>query len=421
MKFTTTMGALALGLGLAVVAQAQPDAGYTAIYITGSTAFRGQIFQALNLDMGLTVQNGGTSGQNSFTLEGNITDPHGLGFAKIGDAVEVFCDFSGSAEGVQTIIDNEANSYLSSTAAGGGAFSHNGADFAFSDVGQNSTPFTIALTGVTLPEIQTATDVALGEPYTGFAVVPFTFAVNKPGATAGINNITDANVRDLYSLGTLEEHLFAGTNAAPVYAVGRYLLSGTRITAELDDTDRTSVSLKQYGLGSPSSASTTNVAGYTVPGLNQGDSTTPAGTQWVSLGNGGYFTGGNVGLALAAAVSPLPPAIAYIAWSDAQGKFGSSGAVPITWNGQASYNGTWGSGSWNLAGLENGSYTFYSYERLYENPSDVGTAFDNYGGDLALAIQYEIVHASPQTADLEEHMTTYRASDGADVTHYAGK
>ena len=263
--------------------------------------------------------------------------------------------------------------------------------------------------------------MALGEPYTGFAVVPFTFAVNKPGATAGINNITDANFRDLFSLGTLEEHLFTGTSTAPVYAVGRYLLSGSRIATELDNTDRTSVSLKQYGLGSPSTATTTNVAGYTVPGLNQGDSTTPAGTQWVSVGNAGYFTGGNVGTALAAAVSPLPPAIGYIGWADAQSKFGSSGAVPITWNGQVSYIGTWGSGSWNLTGLENGSYIFYSYERLYENPSDVGTAFDNYGGDLALAIQYEIVHATPQTADLEEHMTTYRASDGADVTHYSGK
>ena len=113
MKFTTTMGALALGLGLAVVAQAQPDAGYTPIYITGSTAFRSQVFSALNLDMGLAVQNGGTGSQNSFTLEGNITDVHSLGFTKIGDPVEVLCDFSGSAEGVQTVINNVANTYLS--------------------------------------------------------------------------------------------------------------------------------------------------------------------------------------------------------------------------------------------------------------------------------------------------------------------
>jgi hypothetical protein len=40
MKINKTMGALALGLGLATGAQAQVTSGYTPIYITGSTACR---------------------------------------------------------------------------------------------------------------------------------------------------------------------------------------------------------------------------------------------------------------------------------------------------------------------------------------------------------------------------------------------
>lgn len=404
MKINKTMGVVALGLGLAIVAQAQPDAGYTPIYITGSTAFRSQIFQALKNELGLTVQNGGTSSQNSFTFEGNIADPHSLGMTKQGTPVEVFCDFSGSAEGVETILNNVANNYLSST---GVTFVNDGADFAFSDVAQNSTPYPNP-PNVALPEIQLAAD-ASQEPFTGCAVVTFTFAVNKQGAAAGISNITDFNVRDLYRAGTLDECFFTGVapGTTSVYAVGRYNLSGTRITAELDDYDPTSATLKQYALGTLPS---------TTPGLNNGDSSAPTGNAWVPVLNGGYFTGGNVGVALAnsSSVTGLSPAIGYIGWSDAQGKFGSSGAVPIKWDGQNP-----GSlGAWNITGLENGDYTFFSYERLYEKPSDKGTAFDNYGQDLVLGLQYEIVNASPQTADIERNMNVYRPSDGADVVSY---
>ncbi len=409
MKITKTMGAAALGLGLAVAAQAQNP-----IYITGSTAFRGQIFQALQTELGLTVQQGGTSGKNSFTFTGTITDAKSLGFPAAAtlpanNPVTVYASFSGSAEGVQTILNNVVNNYLNVGTSSAGSFTHAGADFAFSDVAQNSTPYPTTKFA-TLPEIQTAADAARhnGIPGTGVGVAPFTYAVNPDGATAGINNITTRNFQNLFYNGYADLSYFVNTapDATFVVAVGRYNLSGTRITAILDD-DYSIINkdtLDQYAL-SPNGTST--------PGLNNGDSATPTGNQWVEVSDSGYFSGGNVGAALANSAG-AGPAIGYIAWADAQSKFGTTGAVPIKWNGQNP-----GSlGAWNITGLENGSYTFWSYERLYENPADKGTVYDSYGQALALGLQYEIVHASPQSADIEANMKVYRSNDGADITPF---
>jgi hypothetical protein len=157
--------------------------------------------------------------------------------------------------------------------------------------------------------------------------------------------------------------------------------------------------------------------------LHNGDSSTPSGNAWISVGNDGYFSGGNVGLALNASGS-LTPAIGYIAWSDAQGKFtAGGGATPISWNGQQAYVGafpTSAGGHWNLAGVENGSYQFWSYERLYENPVDAnGSSIANeFGPDLVLALEYEIVHSVPQTAVLESQMNVYRNQDGGQILSF---
>jgi hypothetical protein len=264
--------------------------------------------------------------------------------------------------------------------------------------------------------------------------VPFTFAVNASGATAGIKNIAggtsqqDFQAMFMASPGTRDQSFFTGVAPATlpaVVAVGRYNLSGTRITAVLDDGGLLSDSLYQWGLG------TGTGAGTNVPGLHQGDSSAVAGTEWVFVGSDGYFSGGNVGSALNNSGS-LTPAIGYIGWADAQSKFTSGGgAVPITWNGQQAYVGTFaagatnfvGSGSttgWNIPGVENGSYQFWSYERMYENTTDLGTAMDSYGQDIILALEHEIITSLPQTAVLESNMKVYRSQDGGQVAAFTG-
>ena len=68
MKINKTITALGLALGIASVAEAQQ-----VVYITGSTAFRAQVYNGLK-DMGLTVQAGATSGNNNFNFVGTVNN-----------------------------------------------------------------------------------------------------------------------------------------------------------------------------------------------------------------------------------------------------------------------------------------------------------------------------------------------------------
>jgi hypothetical protein len=427
MKMKKTMSALALVLGLTAAAQAQN------VYITGSTAFRAQIFNALG-DLSLTVQQGGTSGNNSFTFTGTVEDATSGGALNLsqfsglaGSVVNVYCNFSGSAEGVDDLISPQPNAYLS--VGSSGTFTSSQIDLAFSDVSQNSTPD--ANSSDQLNEVQLAAD-ASRKPFTGIAVQPFAFVVD--GNASAIKNITQENFHDLFQEsggGTMPITFFTGSGStSPVYAVGRYNLSGTRITAVLDD---------QYGL--PASALgqwALTANGTTTPGLASTDPNSPPsnGTNWLYVTNNGYFSGGNVGKAIhAASVNGAPAALAYIGWSDAAKLTGTSNEAPINWNGQVPWiggtyptaGGTGGTNLWNVPGVENGSYTFWTYERLFitdadsTSPTWYSTAF---APGLIDAVQYEITHTAGvltpqnQTAVLESQMSVYRSNDGSDVVHY---
>jgi hypothetical protein len=154
-----------------------------------------------------------------------------------------------------------------------------------------------------------------------------------------------------------------------------------------------------------------------------------AGNQWLSVGNNGYFSGGNVGKAMHdSSVNAVSPAVAYISWSDASKLNGTAGEGPISWIGQSSWvGGTFPTtGAWNVSGVENGSYTLWTYERFYINPGDVGGfVATTFSPGLITAVQYEIQHHGAfetglgdlQTAILESEMNVYRNSDGADVLH----
>jgi hypothetical protein len=99
-----------------------------------------------------------------------------------------------------------------------------------------------------------------------------------------------------------------------------------------------------------------------------------------------------------------------------------NGAIPINYEGVSPFVGTpWTATTpWNLAGIENGSYTFWSYEHLYESTKVSGTSFisANFGPDLLNAVEYEIVNPQAgtiQSADLIKNMNVHRNADGGDV------
>jgi hypothetical protein len=433
MKTNKIVGALALGLGFAVGAQAQTGPG-TQIYLTGSTAFRAQIFAAL-ADLNLANATGAANSASQFTFDGSIAD-HTSGGDNLnldgtgGSTVTVYCSWSGSIEGIESLVNSTAANYVDIT---GTTFSHDGDDIAMSDVGQTSAfqgeghtqiNFTPAHTGVTLSEIQNSTEAGLPEG-TGMAVQPFVFVVD--GRAQTISNITADNFFDLYGPGQLNLSFFTGNAAdaaTQVTAVGRYNLSGTRATSVADFGGSFLNNLSQYALSAD---------GTTTPGLASTDTASPpsTGNQWLAVGNNGYYSGGNVGKAIqAASVNGAPAAIAYIALSDSHNITGTltNTPGPINFQGQIPWvGGTFpNTGGWNTNGIINGSYSLWTYERMYLSPNDpVGTDpfISEFGQALISAIQYEVTNtpttfgtANKQpTALLETQMKVYRTTDGGDV------
>lgn len=393
-----TISTLTFVLGLAAAAQAQT------VYLTGSTAFRSQVFAAM-ADLGLSVQQGATSGATLMTFTGTISDTTGgnlnlgtvaPGFA--GDSVTVYCNWSGSVEGITAIISPRSAVYDS---IGSGTFNHTGDDIAFSDVSQSVASAVTADSSDQLEEVQLPADAAI-KPHSGIAVQPFTFIVN--GNASAIQNITYQNFADLYSgsgNGQLSLSYFTGTNTTPVYAVGRYPLSGTHQTIVVDD---------QYPVFGPLTQWALSANGTTTPGLASTDTASPPnpGSIWLPVTTNGYFTGGNVAKAIeysSQTGSLAPAAIGYVGMADADKLTGANGDGPIKWNGQNP--GT--VNNWNISGVENGSYTLWDYERLYVADSDQGTWVDGtFAPGLIDAVQYEIKKATPRTACCESEMQVYR-------------
>ncbi|MGP8236428.1 MAG: hypothetical protein ACLQVW_13580, partial [Limisphaerales bacterium] len=102
MKTIKTISALGLALGLAAAAEAQ------SIYLTGSTAFRSQVFSALG-DMNLAIQQSEPNNATRMTFTGTIADTKSgalhLTHGSVGSTVTVYCSWNGSVEGMTAIID----------------------------------------------------------------------------------------------------------------------------------------------------------------------------------------------------------------------------------------------------------------------------------------------------------------------------
>jgi hypothetical protein len=134
MKKTLILLALS-GLFAASTVQAQVD-----IYITGSTAFRANAYRSIRALYGanLTGQNPAdpASSANIVTWSGTIPALFG------GQTVTVHASYSGSAAGVQALVQNTSQNYLTSASAGVTNLTSHQADLAFSDVFQATTLFT---------------------------------------------------------------------------------------------------------------------------------------------------------------------------------------------------------------------------------------------------------------------------------------
>jgi hypothetical protein len=403
MRINKKFGILALALGCACGAEAQT------VYITGSTAFRAQIYNGLT-DMGLTAQAGTSTKNNIFFFSGTInnTTIGTITNGSAGASVNILCSFSGSSEGLNTLINKVSPTYTNTSLAQ--VTYVNGADLSFCDVAQSATPYP---TGA-VNELSSVDGVnsSYGE---GVAVVPFCWAASADAA-AKVKNVTPYILNDIYPLGNMPLSYFTGVatdSPTNVVLIGRTNDSGTRITAQLTDGLPTASfdpaqGIKQYAVGG-------------IAGLNAGTFTGTYSllTGFAGSGFAGYSSGGSVAKALN--VSGAGYGVGYVAFSDAGSLL--NGALPINFEGVSPFVGSsWTANvtAWNFGGIENGSYYFWSYEHLYESSLISSPSFINneFGPDLINALEYEIVHPQSgqiQTADLIGNLNVHKNNDGGDV------
>ena len=373
MKLNKTVTALALAMGVASAAQAQ------SIYITGSTAFRSQIYQALT-DLGLAKV--ASNGSNTETYQGTVNHINlytGAANLSWNDAVIAYCSFNGSGAGVG-VVSTALSSPTYLTVGGAQTTCAWGADVTFSDVDQTSTIWTSANLG----EINSAapnTDSYGG----GCAIVCWCWAASTD-CNKTVTDITPGEMTDLFNNGFERYSIMEGVPGAAgfVWATGRNNDSGTRITAEL-------------------LAGWDPTVGITVYTINGDESSFTAGDVFAidtvadpAAGFNGYTSGGNVASALN--LANAGKAVGYLGFSDAASLSGN--AIPINFWGvnplanvavTAFVPNNAVSGAWNFAAIEAGQYPFWSYEHCYNSAHDAAGSWvlATFMPDLINELQYK--------------------------------
>jgi len=247
-------------------------------------------------------------------------------------------------------------------------------------------------------------------------IVPFEWVlgnVQNSAVTSAISNISQQAARGLVSDGYVPQSYLTGTNngttdtANYFYLVGRNEDSGTRIGALSESQFGVTSSPVQFEVTATSStAPVTALQEYPVTPLN-----TELNIQWNTLGHSGYASGSNVSSALSSPENATPLAafsgesdensgasylIGYVGATDA--------ATAINGGGKAlTYNGV----PFSVAAVQNGQYTFWTYEHCYRL-SAAGTAV----AGLADGIADEVYNNDADVASNGTHSTTSGAVAG---------
>jgi hypothetical protein len=241
-------------LAAAFAALAIASASADTIYVTGSTAFRSAANTALAgiANMQILAQDNAT-----LTSAGNLVLTNTTG----GYCVNVH--WSGSEAGIQSILNTNAvfgyldesgytgsNNVVSSSKATNNHWAH----ISFSDTYQNSSVFSGAKAGDGFTYPIAKQDTVVG-------VVAFNWVASK-GCPA--TNMTTAATKMLFANGYIPLAMLTGdTNhqQSICYLVGRNMDSGTRLTALAEPAWGVTVNVKQYGIGTGYTNTSTTAAG----------------------------------------------------------------------------------------------------------------------------------------------------------------
>ncbi len=334
------------------------------LYITGSTAFRKQVYNACTklyasgpsivYDTAEVIGGDGTSSASNpvWTMTGTAASSiTALG----GGTLTIHGDFTGSVQGCQTAENQVKIAYLTTS----GTVTTNTPTIAFSDVSSASTPYP-AKGNYSEEEV---------------AVQPFVIVKSTSGSSSmnSITNVTWDQLKAIVNLGTLPLSEWSGNPAAdyntPIYILNRTEDSGTRRTlfAELGYGFAQGITTYNYdqtnhvfyqptgdsiaSLGESAYAVIGGYAGYNSANLNWGP---------------GYVGGGDIANAMKV-TDTQNTSIAYLSVADAQ-KITST-----YWSQVISLNGLWptaaghaitlGTGTTNdFTPITSGFYPYWAYE-----------------------------------------------------------
>jgi len=419
MKLLKTLTAGSLALALA----ASADAATYTVHLSGSSAFRKAVHVAI-----VHTLTGATAAYNS-TGGKDLTNCNQAVFkGTIGaDTYIIETSWAGSLSGVYNVTTNapistwmtDTGNTMSSVSVTGSATaasftggtgttspvydgSNPAADIAMSDSFQSSTPFT---------------SPTLVENVVG--VVPFYWVVNK-GASASITNVTPLVAQGLLSGGVPLSFLTGNSADASSAAVviGRDEDSGTRVCAFAESGYGVFTTAKQYKPTASGGAITAlvkwpsnTVNGVTYPTGDSGEGS--GGNLATDLGN--TISGVNV-----SGVGSVSAIVTYLGESDAKTLCGDGVSTTGLGGRYLTYNGvSFGAGAGLSSGdanfyqaIQQGKYTFWSYEHMYYRSSLAGGQL-TYAGKLFTQIHdTDALVSGVRLTD----MAVGRASEGAIVT-----
>jgi len=399
MKASKIFFASLLALSTAGVAQAQ-----TTIHITGSTAFRSAVHTAITniLQPGYTFGYSGTS----FT---GASQAIFMGTAITNNiSVVIKTSWSGSLAGIETVsqaVPSTVGTFLTNS----------------TPQSTGGTPSAPAVYDPPLiPEVAMSDGFQATSQYPSpvlqaqtVGAVTFKFLKNF-GAPADLTNMTPLLAQALWANGQLPLSLFSGNPSDSntiVYAIGRDPDSGTRKTAFLETGVQTFVSALTPAIVlqfQPTNAS--GLVNKANPAAILGQTPWPSETvdniSFVT-GDAGYSSGGDLAWAMRAS-SPFIY-VTYLGLSDsttAETATGGGGnAAELTYNGIP----------YSDAAVQNGQYTYWTYEQLDYLPS-YGTT-DANGRAVADSLAEEItINTAATVGELLSAMHVTRTQEGGPVT-----
>jgi hypothetical protein len=371
------------GLLAATALQAQS----VQIYVCGSTAFRSNAYRAIRsmFDGGAptsqnTLGSANNSGAGQMTFQGPISGIFP------GQTVTIYCDWTGSVQGIHSLTATPGDSlpFLSSATQGNTTIVNHTADLAFSDVFQLSS-------GFSTPEL---TDEQV-------AVQPFVW-VRSASCPSTVANITMQQLRFALQGSCPLSFVTGNTNdySSTLYFAGRNKDSGSRVIAVGDSAYSGGYSV-YYISNSVWMKMTTN---QIVNGVNYG---------------AGFSSGSQEAANLA--LTSTAGGVGYLGYADARNAVGA-GAQIITYNGTLPFNGwtgtTNGFNSPDWSPVISGKYSLWGPEHIFINPSggNYANAYPIFT-NLATYVDLDISNTVPVTAIRIGQMgNTSRSADGGKIT-----